>query len=164
MLIKTKYINDLFGNKADSLLVNSEFISRDKLACPHQGILQLTVTAREWQTGQYFVRIIVSLQPGAALFSQEQPSALQHRGSRVEFMTFNRLYEKATAVEVGTRFVHSDGSIGLKPCHGDKVTFIHQLVRSKDHSNISGRFYYQAFNEDNVMKPCVENFTIPLTS
>lgn len=163
MLTKNKFTHNLSYDTVDSLLVTGDFIGKTRLTTFREGITQLTVTAREWLKGQYFVLIIVSIQPGVALYSQEQPACMRKHATRIEFNQHSGSVSRDCAIEVGTRFTLPNGAIGLRPCHGDKVTFIQQIERSNDLCDIAGKIHYQAFKEDIVLEPCIEEFRIRLS-
>jgi hypothetical protein len=149
---------------AESLLVSGDFIGRVQMAGAKQGSLQMTVTAREWTAGNYFVRIITSLMPGTFLYSQDQPENMRQLATRIEFHKNGGFTHKDKAIEIASHFIHTDGAYGLRPSHGNKVTFIQQIERRNDLCDISGRVYYQAFTENEVLEPRTEEFRIRLTN
>lgn len=163
MLTRNNLTNGL-SNAGECLLVSGDFTRRPTTAGLNQGILQLTVTAREWTAGHYFVRIIMSLMPGIFLYSQDQPKDMQQLATRVEFHKNGGFIHREKAIEVASRFIHSNGAFGLKPCHGNKVTFIQQIERRNDLCDIFGRVHYRAFTEDTMLEPCTEEFRIRLNS
>jgi hypothetical protein len=149
-------------NAVDSLLVTGNFIGLSRIGRLNQGVSQLTVTAREWTPGHYFVRFIISLRQGTFLYSQNQPANMRSYATRIEFSKNAGFLCEENATVVGAHFIHSDGAYGLKPFMGNKITFIQQVERRNALCDIAGRIHYQAFTENIVLDPCIEDFRIRL--
>lgn len=150
-------------NPAENLIVvNCHFIPPICVSRPGEGIIQLTVSARQLEGNQYLVRLVISLEPNTFLYSQDQSGDTKWHATHLEFDKARWLVYEEKATELGKRFIHTDNAYGLRPFHGNKVTFLQNIHLLCALPEISGRIYYQAFREHEILEPGEQPFKIPL--
>lgn len=149
-------------SKKEGLVVNGNFMGNRGLYGASQCVVRLTVAVREAGDRQYYLRVILSLLPGVFLHSQDQPARFRERATRLTFLEKGCVIEKESVAEIGKQFTHFDGARGIRPCTGEKITFIQQIGLDHQVNEISGILIYQPFTEHVVMEQCMEEFSVKL--